>query len=192
VSKGGDLEDNQIYCDGCKVVKHGYRWTALVYDHHSRKLQEIFVAYIQSESYEAVSQVLASWHVTGLKGYQCLGKIESVAAHVVNPAEFMMDEAEGPGRAVDEQFMAFHGEGRGRRRSCAFHFGECRCRMEIAYLPEECREEHKMRCELLLGAATKEDMEVEAEELMDFYKEKCTTPKDALAMEGWLQYWIQR
>ena len=186
VSEGGDLEENMVYCDGCKVVANWYRWSVLVYDHHSRKLLEILVAFIQSESYEAVSQVLATWQVWGSSGG------EGVATHVVSPKEVMLDAGEGAVKAAEEQFKELRFVGRGRVRSCQFHFAECRRRYERECLPEEWREEHKKRCELLLGAATKGDVEAEVHELQNFYEQKCTSREKAVRMEGWLQYWIER
>ncbi|GAQ85956.1 hypothetical protein KFL_002620220 [Klebsormidium nitens] len=41
-------------------------------------------------------------------------------------------------------------------------------------------------------AASQRDVELEAEELMTFYNNKCSTWENALLMEGWLQYWLQR
>src|SRR3569623_392802 len=46
LSQGGDLENNLVYCVGCIVVMIWSRWSAVVYDHHSRKLLEVFVAFI--------------------------------------------------------------------------------------------------------------------------------------------------
>lgn len=192
VSVGGDLENNMVYCDGCKVVRNWTRWSALVYDHHSRKLLEIFVAFIQSESYEAVSQALAMWIVSGKKGYDSGQGGDKVEPHVVSPKELMLDAGEGAVRAAEEQFAHCRCVGRGIVRSCQFHYGECRIRTEREALPEEWREEHKKRCELVLGAATKEDVEMEAQELGMFYEEKCTSRENRVKMEGWLQYWIQR
>lgn len=192
LSKGGDLQDNMVYCDGSKVARAWFRWTVLVYDHFARKLLEVCAGFIQSESYEAVSQVLATWKSMGNRGWKGEKESEAVEAHIVNPKKLMLDAAEGAVRATIEAFKHFRVEGRGEVGSCAFHFHECRRRQERENLPEACREEHKMRCNLLLGSETQREMEAEAEELMLFYNEKCTTKENALKMEGWLQYWLQR
>ena len=192
VSQGGDLGNNMVYLDGCKVVKNWTRWSAVVYDHHSRKMLDIFVAFIQSESYEAVSQVLAMWQTMGQKGYDSERPGESVEAHMVSPKEMMLDAGEGAVKAAEEQFAHCRVQGRGIIKLCQFHYGECMRRHEREALPEECRPEHAKRCQLVLGAATKEDVEAEAQELQMFYEEKCTTRENRVKMEGWLQYWIQR
>ena len=154
LSKGGDLEDNMVYMDGCRMAVKWTKWSASVYDHHGGKMQEVFAGFIQSESKEAVAQALALWKQLRRMGYDGAHGREPVEGHEVSPKITMLDAAEGPVQATEEAFGHLKVEGRGETRSCQFHFGECRCRHEKEYLPEEWREEHKRRAEVILGAQT--------------------------------------
>ena len=191
LSKGGDLEENMVYMDGCRMAVRWTKWSASVYDHNGGKMQEVFAAFLQSESKEAVAQALALWKLMGKDGYDRRYGGEPVKGHEVSPKVCMLDAAEGPVQATKEAFKHLKGGGRGETRTCQFHFGECRIRFERDYVPEEWREEHKKRADVILGAKTKEDVVAAAEELCGWYREKCRTLLDARRMEGWLAYWIQ-
>jgi hypothetical protein len=65
VSKGGDLEENMVYFDECHTAVNWVRYMASVYDHWNRNMLELFKAFIQTESYEAVAQVIAAWKQHG-------------------------------------------------------------------------------------------------------------------------------
>ena len=112
-------------------------------------------------------------------------------AHEVSPKINMLDAAEGPIQATEEAFGYLKAEGRGETRTCDFHLRECTRRHEREYLPEEWREEHRRRADVIRGAETKQEVEAAAEELCAWYKDKCRTPQDARRMEGWLAFWIQ-
>ncbi|GAQ87244.1 hypothetical protein KFL_003410010, partial [Klebsormidium nitens] len=192
LSVGGDLENNMVYFDGCHLVVKWLRYTATVYDHHNGKLQEAWVGFIQSESYEAVSQLFATWKAIGLRGYDGSKGGEPVEQHVVSPSDTMMDNAEGPNRAMKEQFADQRKIGRAVEHTCSLHFHECRRKHEQKYLPVEWWGAHRDIAEVLLGAKNADEVEAIASEMMEFYKMRCKTEGDAHRMEGWLQYWLQR
>jgi hypothetical protein len=191
LSKGGDLEDNMVYMDGCRMVVRWTKWSASVYDHNGGKMQEVFACFKLLESKEGVTHALALWKQLGRLGYDGEHGEEPVAAHEVSSKILMLDAAEGPVQATEKAFGYLKEEGRGEVRTCQFHFNKCRRRHEKEYVPEEWREEHKKRTDIILGAQTKEEMSAAAEELCAWYRNKCRTVQDARRMEGWLTYWIQ-
>jgi hypothetical protein len=149
LSKGGDLEDNMVYMDGYRTVVRWTKWSASVYDHNGGKMQEVFACFILSESNKGVAQALALWKQLGRLGYNGEHGREPVAAHEVSPKILMLDTAEGPVQATEEAFGYLKEEERGEVRTCQFHFNKCRRRHEKEHVPEEWREEHKKRTDIL-------------------------------------------
>jgi hypothetical protein len=82
---GGNLKDNMVYMDGCRMVVRWTKWSASVYDHNGGKMQEVFACFILSESKEGVAQALALWKQLGRLGYDGEHEREPVAAHEVSP-----------------------------------------------------------------------------------------------------------
>jgi hypothetical protein len=192
VSKGGDLGDNMVYFDGCHTAVNWVRYMASVYDHRNKNMLEIIEAFIQSESYEAVGQVMATWKQLGRLGDKGRDEEESVAPHDVLWRVGMMDSAQGPVSAVEEAFAHLKEEKRGRVLACKFHLHQCRRKHEVRHLKAEYHAEHKRRVELWIDAETKEDCETEFEELLEFYKEACSDEFERVMMSGWASFWMQR
>jgi hypothetical protein len=111
VSKGGDLEENMVYFDGCHTVVNWVRCMASVYDHRNRNMFELIKAFIQTESYKAVAQVIATWKQLARLGYKGRNEEESVASHAVLWKVGMMDSAQGPVSSVEEAFAHLREEG---------------------------------------------------------------------------------
>jgi hypothetical protein len=155
VSKGGDLEDNMVYFDGCHTAVNWVRYMASVYDHRNKNMLEIFKVFIQSKFYEAVGQVMATWKQLGRLGYKGRDKEESVAPHDFSWRVGMMDSAQGPVSAVEEAFAHLKEENRGRVLACKFHVHQCLRKHEVRHLKAEYHAEHKRRVELWINAQTK-------------------------------------
>jgi hypothetical protein len=83
---------------------------ASVYDHWNRNMLELFKAFIQTESYEAAAQVIATWKQLARLGYKGRDEEESVAPHEVSWKVGMMDSAQGPVSAVEEAFAHLRAE----------------------------------------------------------------------------------
>jgi hypothetical protein len=192
VSKGGDLEENMVYFDGCHTAVNWVRYMASVYDHRNRNMLELSKASIQTESYEAVAQVTATWKQLARLGYKGRDEEESVAPHEVSWKVGMMDSAQGPVSAVEEAFVHLREEGRGMVMACKFHLHQCRRKHEVRYLKAEWHEEHKKRVELWIDAETREDCETEFDELLEFYKKACSSKTERVMMAGWASFWMQR
>ena len=109
-----------VYMDGCRMAVRWTKWSASVYDHHGGKMQEVFAAFLQSESKEAVAQALALWKQLGRMGYDGRHGGEAVKAHEVSPKINMLDAAEGPIQATEEAFGHLKAEGRGRQGRVTF------------------------------------------------------------------------
>jgi hypothetical protein len=90
---------------GCHTAVNWVRYMASVYDHRNRNMLELFTAFIQTESYEAVAQVIATWKQLARLGYKGRDEEESVASREVSWKVGMMDSAQGPVSAVEEAFV---------------------------------------------------------------------------------------
>jgi hypothetical protein len=192
VSKGGDLENNMVYVDGCHTAVNWVRWMLSVYDHVNGRMQGIFKCFIQTENKEGCAQAIAMWKQLALKGYGEGDEEYRVEPHQASFKVCMMDCAAGPVRAVEEAFEHLKKEGRGKVLTCQFHFNQCRRKHEQQFLPEEYHLVHRERTEVWLMAKTKEDCEKEFRELMNWYMKACSSTKEAMAMQGWAAFWIKR
>jgi hypothetical protein len=191
-SKGGDLENNMVYVDGCHTAVNWSRWMLSVYDHVNGRMQGIFKCFIQTENKEGCAQAIAMWKQLALKGYGEGDEEYRVEPHEASFKVCMMDCAAGPGKAVEEAFEHLRKEGRGKVITCQFHFNQCRRKHEQQFLPEEYHQEHRERTEVWLGAKVKEDCEKQFGELMRWYTKACSSNKEAIAMQGWAAFWMKR
>jgi hypothetical protein len=69
VSKGGYLENNMVYVDGCHTALNWVRWMMSIYDHINGRMQGIFKCFIQTVNKEGCAQAIVKWKEITSKEY---------------------------------------------------------------------------------------------------------------------------